>query len=126
MKPAEAQAFALKVLKTILTPDRLRNLPPYTELLEYLQGNPLAIQVIMPELERKEPSELLESLRSGTAALSFDDPEQGRARSLTASLNYRLGSLDPEIRRRLSLLGLFQGKLGIVQIDLCLKHVELL
>ncbi len=88
--------------------DRQR-LKPYKELLDYLQGNPLAIQVILPELAHVEPEDLLAALKKGTAKLSKDDKEQGRQYSLTASLEYRLGRLDELLRRRLGVLGMFQG-----------------
>ena len=41
--------------------------------------------------------------------LHADDPALGRERSLTASLTYRLDALDPLLRQRLGVLGLFQG-----------------
>lgn len=86
-----------------------KKLKPYDELLKYLQGNPLAIQVILPELKRTEPDELLRALRSGEAKMQSDDESLGRTKSLTASLNYRLEHLDPELREKLGILGLFQG-----------------
>jgi tetratricopeptide (TPR) repeat protein len=47
--------------------------------------------------------------------LHADDPALGRERSLTASLTYRLDVLDPLLRQRLGVLGLFQG---FVDIDI--------
>jgi tetratricopeptide (TPR) repeat protein len=86
-----------------------QKLKPYDKLLHYLQGNPLAIQVILPELAHSEPDELLVALQTGAAKLSKDDIEQGREHSLTASLEYRMDKLDKLLRSRLGVLGLFQG-----------------
>ena len=86
-----------------------QELRPYHKLLNYLQGNPLAIQVILPELSHLEPEELLTKLQTGEAELSEDDKKQGREHSLAASLSYRLDKLDKLLRSRLGLLGLFQG-----------------
>ncbi len=86
-----------------------QRLKPYSKLLDYLQGNPLAIQVILPELAHIDPEDLLAALKKGTAKLSQDDREQGRQHSLAASLEYRLDRLDEMLRRRLGLLGMFQG-----------------
>ncbi|MDI6810818.1 MAG: tetratricopeptide repeat protein [archaeon] len=86
-----------------------QKLKPYGKLLNYLQGNPLAIQVILPELAHIEPDELLVALQRGEAKLPKDDREQGRERSLTASLEYRLDRLDELLRSRLGVLGMFQG-----------------
>jgi tetratricopeptide (TPR) repeat protein len=106
----EAQELAVKVLeRTGVSAYQLRQLPSYNDLLEYLGGNPLAIQVIMPELAHQQPDALLAELRSGEARLKGDDPEQGRARSLSASLTYRLAGLPEITRQRLGPLALFQG-----------------
>ncbi len=86
-----------------------KKLKPYDKLLDHLQGNPLAIQVILPELAHIEPDNLLAALKKGTAKLSEDDKEQGRQYSLTASLEYRLDGVDELLRNRLGLLGMFQG-----------------
>ncbi|KAF5433866.1 CHAT domain-containing protein [Candidatus Methanophagaceae archaeon] len=86
-----------------------QKLKPYNELLDYLQGNPLAIQVILPELAHIEPDELLVALQTGAAKLPKDDKEQEREHSLTASLEYRLDRLDELMRSHLGVLGLFQG-----------------
>ena len=86
-----------------------QRLKPYDKLLNYLQGNPLAIQVILPELAYIEPDDLLAALQTGAAELPRDDRKQGREHSLTASLEYRLDRLDSSLRHRLGVLGLFQG-----------------
>lgn len=121
LKLHEAQELAVRVLERAgLSSHQLKSLPEYNRLLEFLQGNPLAIQVILPALKRTAPDALLEALQTGTAKLTHDDPAQGRERSLTASLNYRLDKLDPTVRQRLAVLGLFQGFVDVaVLADLC-------
>ena len=110
LKLIEAQELAVLVLKRVgLNPAQIKKLPAYNDLLRYLRGNPLAIQVILPELKRATPDALLRALQAGEVNLSADDPAQGRERSLSASLTYRLDALDPALRQRLGLLALFQG-----------------
>ena len=83
---------------------------PFQKLLDFLHGNPLAIQVIMGELAKgTKPETLLGDLQSGQAPLARDDTEQGREHSLAAALGYGLDQLDPNLRSRLSVLALFQG-----------------
>ena len=89
-----------------------QELRPYDKLLNYLQGNPLAIRVILPELAHLEPEELLIRLQTGETELSEEDKKQDREHSLTASLSYGLDKLDKLLRSRLGLLGLFQGFVG--------------
>ena len=106
----EAQELALRVLRRAgLDERKLQALPDYTRLLQYLRGNPLAIQVILPELGRMVPEALLRALQTGEATLGSDDPTQGRERSLAASLTYSLDALDPTLRQRLGILAFFQG-----------------
>lgn len=107
---AEAQELALRVLRRAgLDQAEIRALPQYNDLLRYLRGNPLAIQVVVPELKRTTPAALLAELQSGEATLGEDDPREGRERSLTASLSYRLDGLPAGHRERLGILALFQG-----------------
>ena len=110
LKRDEAQELAVRVLKRAgLDKSQIAALPAYDELLKYLRGNPLAIQVIIPELKRIGPDELLKALQTGAARLGADDPKQGRERSLTTSLTYRLDALDPSLKNRLGVLAMFQG-----------------
>ena len=116
LKLIEAQDLALRVLRRAgLNVEQIRSLDDYNDLLQYLRGNPLAIQVIIPELKRTSAEDLLNKLRTGEATFTRDDPWQGRERSLTASLTYRLDALDETLRRRLGILALFQG---LVDADL--------
>ncbi len=110
LKLVEAQELALRVMRRAgMQPEQIKGLPQYNDLLKYLQGNPLAIQVILPELKHTPPDALLEALRTGAAALGSDDPGQGRERSLAASLDYRLSGLDPMVRKRLGCWPSFRG-----------------
>src|SRR5205085_9115323 len=110
LKLSEAQELAVRILKRAgPNPQEIKALPQYNDLLKYLRGNPLAIQAILPELKRTKPDALLHALQAGEVNLSEDDPAQGRERSLSASLTYRLDALDTTLRQRLGLLALFQG-----------------
>jgi tetratricopeptide (TPR) repeat protein len=106
----EAQELAVRVMqRAVLQPQQIKALPQYNDLLQYLHGNPLAIQVILPELKGKKPDVLLREIQAGEVEFSAEDPAQGRERSLPASLTYRLDALAPITRQRLGLVGLFQG-----------------
>ena len=125
LKLVEAQELAVRVLRNSgLNPAQIKALPEYNDLLLYLRGNPLAIQVILPELKRKTPDVLLDSLQSGETALTEEDPELGREHSLTASLTYRLDALDSMLRKRLGILGLFQGFVSADVLTAMCREVE--
>jgi tetratricopeptide (TPR) repeat protein len=106
----ESQQLAVHVLERAgLRPEQIRKLPQYNGLLNYLQGNPLAIQIVLPDLAHTSPEDLLEKLRSGSGTFKGEDKKQGREHSLTASLTYRFNSFDPTQRKRLAVLAPFQG-----------------
>ncbi len=85
---------------------------PYENLLKFLHGNPLAIQLVMKELAKgTNPKQLLTDLTT-------DDADQGREHSLTAALYYGLDKLDPTLRKRLSVLALFQGFVSIFALQM--------
>ncbi|HZT40602.1 MAG TPA: CHAT domain-containing protein [Chthonomonadaceae bacterium] len=110
LKLVEAQELAVRVLQRAGLDDRqIKTLPAYNDLLRYLRGNPLAIQVVLPELKRMQPDALLKALQAGEAPLPKEDSDLGREHSLAASLTYRLDALDTSLRQRLGLLWLFQG-----------------
>jgi tetratricopeptide (TPR) repeat protein len=110
LRQYEAQQLAVKVLQRKgMDPAQIKDLPQYNDLLKYLQGNPLVIQSILPLLKTQHPENLLQALKDGSAKISKDDSDLGREQSLVASLNYQLEQFDTLTRKRLGILGLFQG-----------------
>jgi tetratricopeptide (TPR) repeat protein len=114
----EAQELAVRVLRRAgLDDGAVRTLPPYNELLRHLQGNPLAIQLVIPELARsRRPDRLLADLQAGESRLSEDNPTLGRERSLAASLAYYFDSLDSESRKQLGVIALFRESVDVTTL----------
>ncbi len=108
LAPDDAYALASRLLDALAI-DRAR--APYAalrDLLVQLDHHPLAIQLVLPALH----DHALEEIRSRFDALLdrfVDDSEQGRSRSLLASLEYSLRRLSDEQRRLLPRLALFEG-----------------
>jgi tetratricopeptide (TPR) repeat protein len=94
---------------------RLEDVEDWRPLLEFTEGNPLTITAVVGHALRegcrtgKQVEELVARLREGE--LPFDDePAEGRAKSLGASLNYGFEkAFAEEERKQLALLHLFQG-----------------
>jgi tetratricopeptide (TPR) repeat protein len=117
---------------------RLSEVEDWRPLLEFTQGNPLTITVLVGQALREgwTTQEQIESfvdrLRNGEA--EFDDEvSQGRTKSLGASLSYGFKHVfNEEERRKLALLHLFQGfvnvgvlmRMGELEADLCLPEVR--
>jgi hypothetical protein len=104
---------------------RLIDVEDWRPLLNFAQGNPMAITVLVGQAlrdglhTREQVEEFVARLRAGEPV--FEDEEtQGRTRSLAASLNYGFEHAFNEAeRKQLALLHLFQG---FVQVA-ALMHV---
>jgi tetratricopeptide (TPR) repeat protein len=94
-------------------------------LLDYCQGNPLTLRVIVGQAIRMKLSGLepiakfVEAIRSGEQAIEDTDERQGRNKSLGASLDYgfRHAFNDDELPL-IALLHLFQGTVDLKSLAL--------
>ena len=117
---------------------RLTDVGDWRPLLEFTQGNPLTLTVVVGQalrdgLETRGGIEdFVERLRAGEAAFD-DEVSEGRSRSLGASLSYGFEhAFSEEERRQLALLYLFQGfvnvgtlcLMGDPEADWCLPEVQ--
>src|ERR1017187_5566006 len=94
---------------------RLTDVEDWRPLLEFAQGNPMAITVLVGQAlrdglhTREHVEEFVARLRAGEPVFE-DEATQGRTRSLAASLNYGFDHAFNEAeRKQLALLHLFQG-----------------
>ncbi|MET8853619.1 tetratricopeptide repeat protein [Amycolatopsis sp. NPDC004625] len=95
----------------------------FAGLLDWLDGHPLSMRLLLPHLDTTDPDILLAGLR-GTQPLP-DSSDDGRSTSLAASITYSITHLDPTARRQLVVLSLCVGianasALGIFSAD---EHV---
>ena len=101
---------------------RLADVEDWRPLLAFAQGNPLTLTVLAGQalregLKTKEKIEaFVARLRSGEAAFS-DEINEGRSRSLGASLAYGFEqAFSEEERKKLALLHLFQGFVNVAAL----------
>ncbi len=98
---------------------RITDVDDWCPLLRFTQGNPLTITVLVGQAlrdglkTRKQIEAFVDKLRSGEAAFE-DEANQGRSRSLGASLDYGFASAftDAE-RKQLACLHFFQGFVNV-------------
>lgn len=117
---------------------KLADVEDWRPLLAFAQGNPLTLtvlagQALRDKLKTKEEIEgFVARLRSGEAGFT-DEINEGRSRSLGASLAYGFEqAFSEEERKRLALLHLFQGFvdvdvlcwMGISEAPWCLPEVR--
>jgi tetratricopeptide (TPR) repeat protein len=94
---------------------RLTDVEDWRPLLDFTQGNPMTITVLVGQAlrdglhTREQVERFVAQLRTGAAVLQ-DEPAQGRTRSLAASLSYGLEhAFNEEERKQFAVLHLFQG-----------------
>ena len=107
--PTEAADYAEMLLKPYPAAVPRRAGRAFGELMEWLDGHPLSMRLVLPHLDSTDPETLLAGLR-GTAPLpGWDYGVPGRATSLPASLGYSYASLTVTDRWLLAAACLFHG-----------------
>ncbi len=94
---------------------KLTDVEDWRPLLDFTQGNPLTITVLVGQALRdglrtkRQIGDFVEKLRAGEAAFE-DEASEGRSKSLGASLSYGFeNAFTEDERKQLALLHLFQG-----------------
>ena len=108
---AEAAEYADRLLAPFPAAQARRQLRSFGELLEWLDGHPLAMRLTLPHLDNTEPGDLLAGL-DGTAPMPAEvaaDGGTGRLSSLGACVTYSFAHLNRETRRLLPAVSLFHG-----------------
>ena len=104
---AEAVEYAGLLLAPFPAVQRRRAQRSFGELLDWLDGHPLAMRLTLPRLQDADPATLLADLR-GTALLPAEgSPGAGRLSSLGACITYSFAHLGEPARRLLPALSLF-------------------
>jgi tetratricopeptide (TPR) repeat protein len=104
----EAAQYATHLLAPYPSAQAQRERRSFGELLEWLDGHPLAMRLTLPRLNTADPASLLAALR-GTTALPAKDTEPGRLSSLGASIAYSFTHLSGQTRRLLPAVSLLYG-----------------
>jgi hypothetical protein len=92
LNQAEAARYAGQLLAPYPAAQQRRERPSFGQLLEWLDGHPLAMRLTLPRLDTTDPAGLLAALR-GTTPLPAEDTEQGRLSSLPACISYSFAHL---------------------------------
>jgi hypothetical protein len=104
--PEEATEYAGDLLALYAAAAPRRADRAFGELMQWLDGHPLSMRLVLPHLDTTGPGVLLAGLQ-GTARLpGWDDGQGGRLTSPSASLGYSHANLDPS-HQELSMLPKF-------------------
>ena len=106
---AEAAQYAGYLLAPFPAAQQKRQRRSFGELLEWLDGHPLAMRLVLGRLDAAEPADLLAGLRGTTPLPGGDDAGPGRLSSLGACITYSFTHLTGQARRLLPAVSLFHG-----------------
>src|ERR1700683_792203 len=108
--PDEAAGYARDLLAPYPAALPRRGRRAFGELMEWLDGHPLSMRLILSHLDAVDADTLLDGLR-GIAAIPAgnNDTDAGRTTSLDASIAYSYTHLSADTRRLLVAISLFQG-----------------
>ncbi|MGW3816611.1 tetratricopeptide repeat protein, partial [Streptomyces sp. NPDC005046] len=103
----EAGQYADHLLNPYPDAQPRRQEKAFGELMQWLDGHPLSMRIILPHLDTTSPQDLLASLQGATA---LPDAETGeRTTSLAASITYSFTHLPPADQHALTALSLLHG-----------------
>jgi tetratricopeptide (TPR) repeat protein len=106
---AEAAEYAGSLLAPFPAARRRQERRSFGELLEWLDGHPLAMRLTLPRLDTTDPGDLLAALRGTIPLPAADHPDAGRSTSLPASITYSYAHLSERTQRLLPAVSLFHG-----------------
>jgi tetratricopeptide (TPR) repeat protein len=109
LNAAEAAELAGEVLKPYPVAQARRHDRAYAELMEWLDGHPLSLRLLLPQLEDMAPAHLLATLKGEVASLPPGFEGAGRLAALGASVKYSFDHLDGALQQSLPALALFEG-----------------
>ena len=106
---AEAADYAGYLLAPFPAARERRERRSFGELLDWLDGHPLAMRLTLPRVDTTSPVDLLAALRGTTPLPAAGDPDAGRGTSLPACITYSYAHLTGQTGRLLPAISLFQG-----------------
>ena len=109
LTPGEAAEMAEDVLRPYPAAQPRRQERAFAELMEWLDGHPLSLRLILPQLEKVSATSLLAALKGETTALPAGFVDEGRTESLGASLKYSFDHVAADMREPMLALALFEG-----------------
>jgi tetratricopeptide (TPR) repeat protein len=109
LTPSEAAEMAEDVLRPYPAARTRRQERAFADLMEWLDGHPLSLRLLLPQLEHVSAATLLAALQGKTAELPAGFVGEGRLASLGASLKYSFDHLPAEAHAPVLAVALFEG-----------------
>ena len=106
---AEAAEYATHLLSSYPAAQVRRGERTFGDLLQWLDGHPLAMRLTLPRLDAVEPDDLMADLRGTVPLPAQEEAGADRTTSLPASITYSYTHLAEQTRRLLPAVSLFHG-----------------
>ncbi|MBA2285112.1 MAG: tetratricopeptide repeat protein, partial [Ktedonobacteraceae bacterium] len=87
------------------------------KLLKLLDGFPLALEVVLSNLERQTPKEVLDALQAGDVSLDPKASSQEKTESILRCIEYSYSNLSPEAQQLLACLAPFTSVIWIALLE---------
>lgn len=114
LEPEEAHEYTDRILGRYPLARRRRQTRDFGELLQWLDGHPLTMRLVLPHLSTTEPRVLLSGLQ-GSVSLPGSD-SGARTDSLSASIGYSFNCLSSADQRALVVLALVHDVASCLQL----------
>ena len=92
-------------------------------LIKLLDGFPLALEVVLANLQRQTPTEVLTALQSGDVSLNTGDSEE-RTKNILRCIDYSHSNLSPDAQSLLVCLAPFTSVLNARLLDAYTDHLK--
>ncbi|MGA5505053.1 tetratricopeptide repeat protein [Streptomyces umbrinus] len=107
LEPDEANEYAEQLLSSYPDTKPHRESKAFGELMQWLDGHPLSMRLILPRLDSTGPRDLLDGLQGTTPLADTDGGD--RTTSLSASIAYSFTHLSAADQHALTVVSLFNG-----------------
>ncbi|MEU6593113.1 tetratricopeptide repeat protein [Streptomyces sp. NPDC046881] len=89
----------------------------YADLMEWLDGHPASMELVLPHLDTASPEELLAELRGGTSHTALSNRGEEHAAAMWADIAYSYAHLTETTRRLLPVVSLFYGVVDLAVLS---------
>jgi tetratricopeptide (TPR) repeat protein len=102
--------LAEKILEINIPPDKIEKIrqdEDFQKLMKLLAGYPLAMEVVLANLQKQTPQKILQGLQA--ADVNLDVASEDKTKSILKCVEYSHSNLSPEAQKLLICLALFSG-----------------
>jgi tetratricopeptide (TPR) repeat protein len=119
LDPESASTLADRILERHGATQYRRD-PEFVQLINLLAGYPLALEVVLSNLARQTPEEVLAALEAGDVSLDTGDAQK-KTESILRCIDYSFSNISPEAQSLLSCLAPFTSVIYIGALE---KYTE--